>query len=177
VRAVYVSFEHSPDDDDEYESTLGCPVRVHAAWSGFVLSRETWALPMRRRDPVLLAVLERQADARMARLPPAEDLVAHVRRAVTTGLADGRASMTEIARQLAMAPRTLQRRLSDEATTFQRVVEEVRRDAAERHLGESALSIAEISFALGYSEPAAFHRAFRRWKRTTPQAYRATRRR
>jgi AraC-like DNA-binding protein len=48
----------------------------------------------------------------------------------------------------------------------------VRREAAERHLGESALSIAEISFVLGYSEPAAFHRAFRRWHGTTPQAYR-----
>ena len=52
----------------------------------------------------------------------------------------------------------------------------VRREMAERHLNDSALAIGEISFLLGYSEPTAFHRAFRRWRGLTPQAYRAERR-
>jgi AraC-like DNA-binding protein len=54
-----------------------------------------------------------------------------------------------------------------------RVLEDTRRTAALRHLEQSRLSIAEIAFVLGYSEPAALHRAFRRWHGATPRDYRA----
>jgi AraC-like DNA-binding protein len=80
-----------------------------------------------------------------------------------------------IARTLAVSQRTLQRRLADEGTTYQAVLDDVRREMAERHLHDTALAIAEISFLLGYSEPAAFHRAFKRWHGVTPQTYRVDR--
>jgi AraC-like DNA-binding protein len=75
-----------------------------------------------------------------------------------------------------MSVRTLQRRLTAEDVTFEDLVDRVRRDLAERHLSESALSIAEIGYLLGYSEPAAFHRAFKRWTGNTPQVFRRDRR-
>jgi len=172
ARIESVSFSHRPQDPAEFEAAFGCPVHVGAAWTGFVLSRGTWELPMRRHDPVLLGVLERHAEDVMSRLPADDNVLGQLRRALTTEIADGRAEIGAVARRLATTPRTLQRRLAEEGTTFQEQVDQVRREAAERHLGESVLSIAEISFVLGYSEPAAFHRAFRRWHRTTPQAYR-----
>jgi AraC-like DNA-binding protein len=176
VRALSASFRHTPDDVAEFASAIGCPVRAAAEWDGFVLSPEAWAFRMPKGDPVLLSVLERQAGDRMAQLPAGEDLRGQLRRALRVGLADGEANIVAIARRLATTPRTLQRRLDQHGTTFHQVLEEVRREAAELHLEGSSLSIAEISFVLGYSEPAAFHRAFRRWTRTTPQAFRAARR-
>jgi AraC-like DNA-binding protein len=176
ARAVYVSFVHRPADATAYQQALGCPVRVEAAWNGFAMTRDTWRLPMRRRDAALLGVLERHADEVMARMPQPNDVVALARRALARGLALGEASIGTVARSLALAPRTLQRRLAGAGTTFQRLVEDTRREAAGRHLGQSELSIAEIAFVLGYSEPAAFHRAFRRWHGVTPLEFRAAHR-
>ena len=71
-----------------------------------------------------------------------------------------------------MAPRTLQRRLSDEGVSFSRVLEDLRRVMAERLLHDRELAIYEIAFLLGFSEPSTFHRAFRRWYGVTPLEYR-----
>jgi AraC-like DNA-binding protein len=70
------------------------------------------------------------------------------------------------------SPRTLQRRLAAERQSYQQVLDGWRKDAARRHLAASALSIGEIAWLLGFSEPAPFHRAFKRWFGTTPQAFR-----
>jgi AraC-like DNA-binding protein len=169
-------FTHRPDDPAELSKVFGCEVRTGAPWNGFILSRRTWNLPMRRRDPALLALLERHAEARAAGDPDDETVSRRVRGALESGLARGEASLAAVARTLAMTPRTIQRRLAGEGATFNALLDAVRREAAERHLRGSVLSIAEIAFVLDFSEPAAFHRAFRRWHRVTPQAYRAGRR-
>jgi AraC-like DNA-binding protein len=171
--ARWASFEHRPDDANEMAEALGCPVREAQSWSGYALSRETWALPMRRRDPVLVSVLERHADTVIAGVPELECAADRVRHALATGVAHGDMTIAAIARALATTPRTLQRRLASEGVSFQELLDAVRREMSERHLKERVLSISEIAFVLGYSEPAAFHRAFRRWHRLTPQAFRA----
>ena len=68
---------------------------------------------------------------------------------------------------LGLTSRSLQRRLKDEGTAFQTLREDVRRELAQRYLSDG-LSIAEISFLLGFSEPSAFFRAFKRWTGKTP---------
>jgi AraC-like DNA-binding protein len=68
--------------------------------------------------------------------------------------------------------RTLQRRLEEAGCSYQDLLEQTRRDAAEKYLSDRSLPIAEVAFLLGYSEPSAFHRAFKRWKKVTPQAFR-----
>jgi AraC-like DNA-binding protein len=67
----------------------------------------------------------------------------------------------------------LQRRLADAGSSYQQLVDLARRDAAERYLATSPFAIGEIAYLLGYSEAAAFNRAFRRWHKSTPQAFRA----
>jgi AraC-like DNA-binding protein len=176
ARFEYVAFTHQPDDLAEAERILGCPVRPGSAWSGVALTRETWQLPMRRRDPALRAVLERHAADLAARQPAGDTIEADVRRVLASRLAHGEVGLRSISRDLAMSIRTLQRRLTADGWTFEDLVDRVRRDLAERHLSESALSIAEIGYLLGYSEPAAFHRAFKRWTGSPPQAFRFARR-
>jgi AraC-like DNA-binding protein len=71
-----------------------------------------------------------------------------------------------------MHPRTLQRRLAEAGTSFVAELERHRARRAREMLAEGRLSVGEIAFALGYSEPSTFHRAFRRWTGTTPAEFR-----
>lgn len=171
-RAAYASFSHTPDDVAEMERILGCPVHSGAAWNGWALSRETWELPLHRRDPVLGGLLQRQADDVMGRLPAMDGIALEVRRALATRVGRGDTRIQSIARMLATSARSLQRRLAAAGFSYQQLLDLARRDAADRYLSDSPLSIGEVAYLLGYSEPAAFNRAFRRWHHETPQAFR-----
>lgn len=74
-----------------------------------------------------------------------------------------------------MSPRTLQRRLSQEGTSFDSLREEIRKTTAETFLEDRTLSVGEVAFLLGFSEPGAFHRAFKRWHNITPDTFRKQR--
>jgi len=169
------SFSHSPDDAREIEGILGCPANTNALWNGFALAREGWGIPMRRRDPVLQSVLEHHAKEIAARLT-ANDLPAvEVRRAVMSRMAQGDTQIQSVARALATSVRSLQRRLADAGLSYQQLLEVTRREAAAEYLSNPTLSVGEVAYLLGYSEPAAFHRAFKRWNGVTPQSFREQR--
>ena len=84
----------------------------------------------------------------------------------------GAPTLQTAAAHLRTSPRTLKRRLQEEGTTFQDLLDSVRCDLAKRYLEEPRLALGEVSFLLGFSEPSAFHRAFKRWTGKTPLAYR-----
>jgi AraC-like DNA-binding protein len=172
LRPEYVSFTEAPDSVAEAENLLECPVRTQAPWLGLAFSRQSWELPLRRRDAVLQSVLQRNAEDVAARLPETYDLVADLRRILLTRLAQGDSDIESVARSMATSVRSLQRRLAAVRTTYQSLLNSIRREAAGRYLAERAFSISEVGYALGYSEPAAFHRAFKRWYGSTPQEFR-----
>jgi AraC-like DNA-binding protein len=172
-RPSYISFQHMPEDTAEIEAMFGCPVRASATWNGVAFSQTTWNLPLRRRDPILAKLLQQQADEAIARLPRMEGVGYDVRRALASRVAGGDTRIQSVARALATSVRSLQRRLADAGSSYQQLVDLARKDAAERYLATSSFSIGEIAYLLGYSEAAAFNRAFRRWHKSTPQAFRA----
>jgi AraC-like DNA-binding protein len=77
-----------------------------------------------------------------------------------------------VATALAVTRRTLTRRLAEEGASFRQILDEVRCDFACALLQDRSLSIGDIAFFLQYSEPAAFHRSFRRWTGQTPLTFR-----
>ena len=111
-RATYVSFCHTPDDVGEIERLLGCPVHAAASWNGWALSREMCQLPLRRRDVALGRLLQTQADAALARLPPMEGVALDIRQALASRVGGGDTRIRTIARTLATSARSLQRRLA-----------------------------------------------------------------
>ena len=173
MTAAHVSFTHEPDDVAEYARVLRCPIRVNASWNGWALSKNAMRVPLRRRDPALRTWLERQAADILAHLPADGDVRDEVRSVLSTQLTAGDIRIDVVARRLATTPRTLQRRLSRTGTSFESLCDDARKNAARSFLLDTTLSIAEVTYLLGYSEPAAFHRAFKRWHGTTPQAFRA----
>ena len=168
---IAVHFAHQPEDVQEFSKILRVPVIPGSTWSGFQLSPEAAKLPLRRRDPTLHGVLENAAKG----LPPAagpSDLASDLRRAMAARLMGGDLRVQSVARALGTTSRTLQRRLAESGLSYNGMLDAMRRDAAAQYLAGESFSVGEIAYLLGYSEPAAFHRAFRRWHGVTPAAYR-----
>jgi AraC-like DNA-binding protein len=172
-----VSFMHRIDDPPSFERHLACKVASEQPWNGFSASHDAWSLAMPKRDPTLRRVLEHHAQSLSAHLPEALGIAADVRREIAALLPTGEVRIAHVARKLGRSPRTLQRQLAEHGCVFQDMVEEVLRALAERYLRDTKLSIGEVAYLLGYSEPSAFHRAFRRWFATTPDAFRKSARR
>jgi len=173
--AAGVSFQHAIDDPAAFARAVGCPVDHKATWTGVAMSRDAWTLPMRRRDPILRRLLETQADAVLARLPARDGLALEVQRALAERIGGGDTRLESLGRALAMSARTLQRRLAAEGVSYQTLLDDARKETAGRYLADGTLAIGEIAYLLGYSEPAPFHRAFKRWYGETPEAFRRSR--
>ena len=130
-------------------------------------------LPLITRSESLWETLEpdfvEQLEERMGQAT----LSGRVKRALTESLPGGSTSVDDMARRLNVSKRSLQRRLSDEGTSFQELLNEARFEMAKRYLKDSALSLPEISYLLGFRETSSFFRAFHGWTGTTPGEYRA----
>jgi len=175
LRVSSVSFMIEPEDRRGLEQLLGCTIQAPSTWSGVELFAEDMRLPLRRRDSALRGVLEaRSAPLTTVEPHSNEDVVVRTIRAeLAARIGKQMPSLEALARQLAKAPRSLQRHLAAKGLSYQRILDDTRREGAERLLADATLSIREIGYLLGLSEPSAFHRAFKRWHEVTPQEYRA----
>ncbi len=130
----------------------------------------TLDLPFPRADPALLSLLDRVGSEALVGVQADRGLVGDVAREIQRRLADGVPTVAEVARALALSPRTLQRRLTDEGTRFAAVLDDVREQLARQYL-RRGWSATETALALGYADTTAFSRAFRRWSGTTPAQF------
>ncbi len=171
---VGVELRHdAPRSIEEHARVFGAPVRFSAAVNAIELPASALDRPLPAADPALSRVIERHAEALLAARPdPIESTAARVRRIAADALGEGDATLRGVAERLKMSERSLQRRLADEGVTFDAVLDELRRELALRYLGDRKLAIAEVAYLLGYSEPSAFHRAFKRWTGATPSEIR-----
>ncbi|WP_170135521.1 AraC family transcriptional regulator [Nannocystis exedens] len=169
-----IDFKYAaPGHRDEYARVFQCPLRFDADATVVHFSRAALDLRQPRADALLRPVLERAAADVLARMPPAPRLTAQLRQVLSEELRGGSPTLEHVARRLAVSPRTLNRRLQAENTSFQQQLAELRCELARGYLENPRISIAEVAYLLGFSEPSAFHRAFKRWTGHSPQAWRA----
>jgi AraC-like DNA-binding protein len=174
LQATAVSFRHpAPPRLTEHTRVLGVCPSFNALESEVRLPAAVLDLPIADARPAVLTYLDLYARDVIARLPPQDDLVGRVEQAIAASMSAGVPGIDAIAAQLGLGSRTLQRRLAGTETSFQSLVDDVRRRYAERYLTDDRLTINEIAFLVGFSEPSNFHRAFRRWTGVTPAAFRA----
>lgn len=171
---VEICFMHpQPDDVSEYRKVFGqSPVRFGASFDGFIFETAALERPLPASDPNLHELLTRHAEQMLAELPNAQSLSRRVRALIVPALQHGDATAENIASKLHMSRRTLTRQLEAEGTTFKDLLAELRRAMAMRYLETTTLGTTEIALLLGFSETAAFHRAFKRWTKRTPLEYR-----
>lgn len=172
-----VAFQHERVIDHERDGEsaarlFGCPVLFGAPESEIRFAPSVLQLPQSRADSKLLGVLTRYADALLAALPVNDSLVAGVRAAIMRQATREFPTLESTAAALGLPARTLQRHLAAEGVSHSSLVDDARRQLALRYLGNAALSVTDIGYLLHFSDPASFHRAFRRWTGESPLDYR-----
>lgn len=168
-----VFFQHAPPEDlGPHRRIFGAPFEFLHPYNGVTFPADYLDLRLQSSDPALGALLERHADELLARLPKRDDIKSRLTAYLLRKTAGESPSMDEAAKTLGMSGRTLQRALQAESTTYQQVLDDVRRDVALEHLRDPQRTISEIAFLVGFVEVGAFTRAFKRWTGETPSTYR-----
>jgi AraC-like DNA-binding protein len=122
--------------------------------------------------PVLQQHAEQLLRARQRSSGSGEGIAAQVEAAIIRNLAHDKVRLAIIAGELALSPRTLQRKLADAGSSFQQVLDQARYALARDYLRQPGLSLADIAFLLGYQEQSAFTHAFKDWAGVNPGAWR-----
>jgi AraC-like DNA-binding protein len=170
-----VRFVHRRNDGaTQLEKFLGCDVEFGAATDDVAFPDAVKQLPVVCADPYLNDLLIKYCDeARAHREASHLTCRVAVENAIAPLLPHGKAGVVEIARQLGMSPRTLERRLRLEGLTFGGILSELRCDLAKRYLREEGMPISNIAWLLGYRNAGGFTHAFKRWTGKTPREARA----
>lgn len=155
-----------------FEREVGAPVHDGASTAELILDASITSLPVARADAELeryfREVLERALPATIDEAP----LINSVRSVLRERIRGGHPTLDEVARVLAVSGRTLQRRLGEHGFTFQQLLDDTLKAAADGYLRQRQLTLAEVTWLLGYVEQASFFRAFKRWHGVTPDAFR-----
>jgi AraC-like DNA-binding protein len=177
ARPAVVHVRHRrPGDLTHHERVLGLEVRFEASGDGLAFGSAQLLEPRGGVDPARRAEARRLADQALQAHEPHETLVRRVEAVIATELTQGPPRLDLVAERLGVHPKALSRRLAAQGVGYKDLLDHVRRHLAYRHLS-SPLTLEEVAYRLGYSEAAAFTRAFRRWTGTSPGAYRAAKRR
>jgi AraC-like DNA-binding protein len=148
-------------------------VKFHGEWDALVYDTNTMRLAVIGADSKLFKVLEQACQKILGPMPKKQDIVYDVRELVIDRLAKGTLYFDDVARELNMSSKTLERRLAARGTTFSSLLDGIRSGLAKRYLSDTDLRLDQIAYLTGYSEPAPLVRAFKRWTRTTPMQFRA----
>lgn len=158
--------------DEVYRAYFGCPIRYGASRNALVLKSTDLGRPFPGHNPELLDMLTPALTAALGEIDARSPIREQVKVVLKRCLASGRPELSGVARDLGMSERTLQRRITDEGTTFRDLLAEARQELWRRLLADPAAGIDEVSCLLGYQDTSSFYRAFRDWEGITPNRWR-----
>jgi AraC-like DNA-binding protein len=162
----------APASTAEHRRILGPRVLFGQAENAVVYPASAMSATMMSADPELLEVFEGDARRRLAQLERRGGVSGRVLTLLGARLRGEVPPLSVVAAELAMSERSIQRGLRDEQTSYRQLVDEVRKNLAIQHLSRPGTSATDVAFLLGFSEPSAFTRAFRRWTGAPPTQFR-----
>jgi AraC-like DNA-binding protein len=154
------------------EGHFGCRVKFKADRNALVFRNADLDRPFVTHNEELVAMIGTHLEAELNSRKPVRDIGAQVKEALRRSLAGKRPNLQNVAQELGLSVRTLQRRLADSTVTFQELLEEVRRELAHRYLQQPAVEFNEVAYLLGYEDANSFFRAFQAWEGTSPGEWR-----
>lgn len=157
---------------DKYRQIFRSPLSFQQEKSGLVFMREYLDFPNPNPQSYIKEILSRHADKLLAELDQSKRFQDKIRKLIIKHLDSGDANMEMISNELELSSRTVYRRLREENVTYKTLLNDIKKQSAQAYLKETAFTINDISCRLGFSEPSAFHRAFKRWYGTNPSQYR-----
>ena len=167
-----VELRHPIATSDVIERYFGCSIRYGASEDVLVLKPADLERPFPGHNPELLDILTPVLAATLETIQAHDSLAGKIKAVLKRSLASGRPELSQVAHDLGMSERSLQRRITEEGTTFRALLIEARQELGRRLLSVPETSINEVAYLLGYQDVNAFHRAFREWEGVTPAQWR-----
>ena len=161
-----------PADLAPYRATFRGKINFDAPRNSMTFAATDMAAPLPASNPTLAELHERFAGEYLRHFDHAKTSY-RAREVIIRRLPDGEPRRDEVASELAMSERTLQRRLEEEATSFIQLLDDTRRELAEQYLGRLHLTLAQAAYMLGFADQSSFFRACRRWFDLSPGQYRS----
>ncbi len=174
-------FQHTPlETTTEYDRIFQTDVQFSKPISRLMFDANCLDWAILSSNPALLPLFEQYAEGMLHDIHliqghtnnVTKDYTQRVIQAIAQRLTGDLPTIGAIAQELAISARHLQRELQAEGTSFQKLLDATRKELALQHLKNPTVPIHAIAFLLGFSEPSAFNRAFRRWTGSTPGTYR-----
>lgn len=155
-----------------YENLLGCPVSFGSNRNRICFSPDTLGISLPRGDTLSFQICDDLCATMLKEMKTANGPARKVRDLILRAPSDF-PSLSEVANQLYTTPRTLRRKLADQGTSYQQILNDVRKSLAIKFLRETQLSMEEIAERVGFSDSRNFRQAFKKWTDTTPSSHRA----
>jgi len=156
-----------PVESDTIHSHFHCPLEYDAPSNQLLISHEDWKYELPRVNPELALMHDEIVIRYLARLDKG-DIINQVKTAIFELLASGNIAAEDIAKKLHITSRTLRRRLDDEGVSYGGILKDLRRELAMQYIRDDTITLTEISYLLGFSQPSSLSRAFRLWTGKSP---------
>ncbi len=156
----------------EYVRVFGCPVVFDSRWNAMRTDASLQSHKVALQPHYVFGVLSEKAEALVKELENSKSARGKVESQLMLVLHMGDVSMDVIAAKMGVSRQTLFRRLKAEGVTFEKVLDELRHRLALNYLGGRKASVNETAYLVGFSDPAAFSRAFKRWTGKSPSEMR-----
>jgi len=156
-----------------YEKHFGCPVVLGARQNVLIYAQTDLDRPFLTHNADLFAIVAPQLEAELLEAQRSRELGEHVKGILKRLLAGRRPGIEDVAKELRLSPRTLQRRLAGDGLSFQQLMQEARLELARHYLLNSAIALNETAYLLGYEDAHSFFRAFQDWEGSSPGEWRA----
>ena len=167
-----VELQRAPAHREMYEAHFRCAVKFKSNQNALIFSSPDMELPFVTYNADLLAAVAPQLEAELREQLAQKTFSEQAKGILKRLLAGERPGIDDLARELHLSTRTLQRRLTEQGITFQRLLEEARRELAHHYLLHSSRELNETAYLLGYEDANSFFRAFHHWEGTSPGQWR-----
>lgn len=162
---------HAGGDVARYTDFYGVKPVFSAGCYELVYDPGLPGLPIRTFNSRLRDYFDQECQRLLGEAPSGQGIVEQLRKLLIQAMDGGDTSIENLAKLLGLSSRSLQRRLSQEGTRYNDVLSSVREEFAKRYLARGSISASEVAYLLGFTEPPAFFKAFKRWTGMTPREF------
>lgn len=171
-----VELKRAEERGDGLSEYFSCPIKYRSRRDAVVLKAADMGLPFVAHNEELLQMISPRLEDQLKAAQPKQNISEQVKWVLRRLLSGSRPDVVMVAKELGMSDRTLQRRITEEGTTFRQLLNQTRHELVQDYLSDTSVEITEAAFLVGYESPNSFYRAFRSWEGMTPAEWRAANR-